>query len=640
MFGILKRKHAANGGMITGPGTGTSDSIEKDVPEGTYIMPADSTVRLGLSGIREHRQEAEQPKLGMQGFRKEVPVAVSNGEYELPPEQVHAVGAAVLDQAKDATHKPVGLGMNKAALEAYRSNERDGPRQFFAEGGQVARGAPGYKGGSAKPAKADAPRLGIRGFANGGVVDDDPRQDSAGISRMLGGAAGLPVAAGLDIANVAGTAAANLGRRAIGGETLPHPGMPRTAALATQTAEGARDFAQANTNLVGGIQRGLRGAFDVPEAGAGATPAAARAERLPGQVGGAPMSGQRIQQMAREAVPRPGATRSSQAAAPQTTTQNPDQPPAPLGNGYTQAGNDIAMKQGADGTYEFTNDQAAVSGARMMPEGGMGRVGDGVGGGLSVGEPGDAQLALDRFARANDIRAETIRENRGSEIGDNGGRVTGLYDSSRAPSNREILAQRSADRREALDQGREQLRRQNAAADMQEARAAAQEGRQATTAGLEQQRLQQQIDEGNLGMQDRQRIDQLRAQINDPNLTEQQRAQALDAYNALSITPDSRLKAQQEASSQQQRLISDLYKSFSGLQTPPTTGEGNNARPMSFEEWLQPALRAIQGGGQQGQQSARTSVTRAEVEQTARARGISPDEVIRRLQGVGVTVNG
>lgn len=37
----------ANGGMVRGPGTGTSDSVKDAVPPGTYIMPADSTRQIG-----------------------------------------------------------------------------------------------------------------------------------------------------------------------------------------------------------------------------------------------------------------------------------------------------------------------------------------------------------------------------------------------------------------------------------------------------------------------------------------------------------------------------------------------------------------------------------------------------------------
>lgn len=113
MYG-LKRSKQDGSGVIKGAGTGTSDDIQKNVPAGTYIMPADSTQKLGAKNIKNLGQPS-------------VPVNVSNGEYELPPEQVHAVGVQALNQMKDATHTNVpdqqGFGLK--------------PELFFANGGVV-----------------------------------------------------------------------------------------------------------------------------------------------------------------------------------------------------------------------------------------------------------------------------------------------------------------------------------------------------------------------------------------------------------------------------------------------------------------------------------------------------------------------
>jgi len=114
---MTKKSKAANGGMVRGKGTGTSDSIKKDARVGSYIMPADSTQAIG-----------EQTLAGM---GKKVPVAVSNGEFEMPPEQVHAIGVQALDQIKNATHTPVARG-----LPGYTPQNQE-PRQFFASGGAV-----------------------------------------------------------------------------------------------------------------------------------------------------------------------------------------------------------------------------------------------------------------------------------------------------------------------------------------------------------------------------------------------------------------------------------------------------------------------------------------------------------------------
>lgn len=106
--GKQKPKNYANGGIVKGPGTGTSDSVPAIVPKDGYVMPADSTQALGFKP----------------GARK---VNVSNGEAVLTPEQVQAAGGfEALDAMKAATHMPVPDGQ---AVE--------GPKFFFANGGAV-----------------------------------------------------------------------------------------------------------------------------------------------------------------------------------------------------------------------------------------------------------------------------------------------------------------------------------------------------------------------------------------------------------------------------------------------------------------------------------------------------------------------
>lgn len=113
------RPKFANGGPVRGPGTGTSDEVQDEVPEGTYIMPADSTETVG-----------EQQLAGM---GRDVPVSLSNGEFKMPPEQVHAIGVQALDQMKNATHTPVGFALGARAAQ----QEAGEPRMFFADGGVV-----------------------------------------------------------------------------------------------------------------------------------------------------------------------------------------------------------------------------------------------------------------------------------------------------------------------------------------------------------------------------------------------------------------------------------------------------------------------------------------------------------------------
>lgn len=146
------------------------------------------------------------------------------------------------------------------------------------------------------------------------------------------------------------------------------------------------------------------------------------------------------------------------------------------GIGRDQAGGEIFMRVGADGVPEFTNETAtpgaasgaqspkagygttrptqssapgnmtAPSGARVLASGSRtpdtefaalgsaANLGNGVGG-FSQNTAGSAALALERFGRANEIRAGTQRPR---ELGDNGGRVTVVRDSSRGPTIAEL----------------------------------------------------------------------------------------------------------------------------------------------------------------------------------------------------------
>ncbi len=125
MFGFKKGakskvQQLAEGGRVTGPGTGTSDDIKAEVPAGSYIMPADSTEAIG--------EEA----LG--GLGAPAAVNLSDGEFQLPPEQVHAVGVKALDAMKDATHTPADRSSDGFKPEKSAPGK---PEMFFADGGVV-----------------------------------------------------------------------------------------------------------------------------------------------------------------------------------------------------------------------------------------------------------------------------------------------------------------------------------------------------------------------------------------------------------------------------------------------------------------------------------------------------------------------
>ena len=118
-YGIGKQE-PKQGGKIKGKGTGTSDDINKTVDSGSYIMPKDSTDAIGEENLARLGQPTD--------------VNLSNGEFQLTPDQVHSVGVQALEQMKGQTHTPVdqpqmGFGIGQGGQEE--------PQMFFANGGLV-----------------------------------------------------------------------------------------------------------------------------------------------------------------------------------------------------------------------------------------------------------------------------------------------------------------------------------------------------------------------------------------------------------------------------------------------------------------------------------------------------------------------
>lgn len=151
MFGFKPASQLApfTSGMVRGPGTGTSDSVKDAVPPGTFIMPADSTRQIGAEqlagmGFRPGMRPPEKPAPNLPlGFRPKgkaggVPVNLSNGEFRISPEQVHAIGAQVLEGIKQATHMPTGETPAQESREMGGEDDHVSRDElFFADGGLV-----------------------------------------------------------------------------------------------------------------------------------------------------------------------------------------------------------------------------------------------------------------------------------------------------------------------------------------------------------------------------------------------------------------------------------------------------------------------------------------------------------------------
>ncbi|MDH1012318.1 hypothetical protein N5C80_26600 [Pseudomonas nicosulfuronedens] len=590
MYGAFRNKPA--GGPITGPGTGTSDSIQTEVPEGTYILPADTTQALGF-GAR--RKAMAQPPAEPQGFgarRKQIPVNVSAGEFEVTPDQVHALGVQVLDGAKAATHAQ----MPETASQG---------REMF--------------------------------FANGGLVDD-PNQSrlpgNAGRAQQMQSQYDQPVTGPRGVVGQAASAAPALPRLGTGdlGKWLsnqPTTRMPEYRFGARRQPLSGESGGAGSSGQLPTATQSPAVSLSAPSPAA-ATPATASPALTP----------ERIQAMTRQAVRTPFA-----GGAPDLPGINQALPEdngwRRTGFGARRQGGDIAARVGANGQAEFSNDAGTVASAsgnygnfgarrsagtpaaqpgygafRRTPEdlastGTAANLGNGVGT-FSQAQAGDAQLALDRFERANQQRQQMVQTAQRGELGNNGGQVNIVRDSSRSPTISEVQNARLEGQLARTDALRQNSNSDAALASQR----IASEQQQMGTEDLQQQRLAQQVQGGDFDLQQQDRIDQLRAQLADPSLSDEQRAQVQQAYTYLT-TP-----------------AKDRYRGQDVILGRDETGKDIRGTQLIDVTTGQP----VAGGTTQGA-PLRNSVTRAEVESTAKQYNMSPEEIIRQLQAKGVKVS-
>ncbi|MET3512736.1 hypothetical protein ABIC63_000501 [Pseudacidovorax sp. 1753] len=528
MYGFKPSKQA--GGMVRGPGSGTSDSISKEVPAGTFIMPADSTAKIGAEALAAAGRGfpgARRPAGGATSAG--VPVRLSNGEFEVPPEQVHALGAQVLDAAREATHTPVAQAR---------------PEYFFADGGEVA--ARGFRPGM-KPARAAGPGLGFqtrRGYADGGLVDDEQKRRlaqaaTAGMPTPSPSAPAAPAAApapslsyadnnqavGQSVRNAwdRGQYANAVGQAAAGGL-----GVITTPAIdmGTRAAGAAYDAAK-------GFGQGLFGVSATPAAApstspvpvaapaaAGATPRAQQPstpapapQAAASEAGGVPLA---------IAAPAPGA-----AAAASPAPQAAGFPPAQA------ASSDRVAQMNRDAAASRALSQASIEQARQ---------GIGVPATPGLGMIGPVDYA-NRNADFNDSAALRTAAARGASPGRSGAAVyQAQLQAAAAP-----LAQRAQMRQAEMEQGgATQRARIGAAADMarttaqeagqnqrQDARLALEGAQQTAAAQLARDRFG--LEQTAQGFQTRAAAqeEQLRNVLLDPNATTTQRQQAQSALLAL-----------------------------------------------------------------------------------------------------------
>lgn len=439
-----------------------------------------------------------------------------------------------------------------------------------------------------------------------------PAPDSAGLNRMVGGALSIAPAAIWEGAKNLGTDVANVGLSIIDAEQLPRPGYPRTSQLSQEIAEGASAFAGANRNLAEAAKGSAR---EVTGSAPVAKPVSPMLQR------------DAVDQSAKPAT-APAPSQQQAAAPPAKSAQQPGQqaPAKPADSPYFATDSGIAVRRNENGVTEFSNDPQALANAQAMPAGGIGgqtlrtpgvsnmaddvalerrgsisNLGNGIGY-ASFGQDGDSALALGRFERANQEREKMIQASRRGQIGEGGGRVTIVRDSSRAPSIADIQNAR-LDARQAQANLQNQQAQQSILSGMDER----------LTNQLNRQRTQQELDIGGIQLAERQRLDGLAAQMADTSLSQDQREAARSAYASLSTPAKDRY------------ILQDTV-----IASDPVTGP----------KYGKVAIDVLTGQPVAGGSSApsRTSVTRAEVAQTAKDEGMTVEQVSKMLRDRGITV--
>lgn len=258
-------QYFAEGGVVRGPGTGTSDSIEDEVPPQSFIMPADSTQAVGMDAMQQ---------LGAMPQDK-VPVRLSDGETKIPPEQVMAFGAAVLQAMKDLTHTPVN-GMDGGQTDAELAE----PAGFAPDAAQRMAAPPEQR------------------FADGGLVDPARRPNSFGDAAAVA-------------QNPAVTQVNTGGSDTFGRTPAPAPaapaGFPSAASRMASTGDPTNPYAASNAAVMSNFanQQGSRG---VMEMGRAPAPAPLTARNSFGDAAAATVDPSTTQVAYRAGTPAPAAT--------------------------------------------------------------------------------------------------------------------------------------------------------------------------------------------------------------------------------------------------------------------------------------------------------------------------------------------
>lgn len=651
MRGLPKPSRAR---IIAGPGTETSDSIDMDVPEGTYILPADTTQAVagrprrdrGLNFARENPLDPASQKGRGLGLRSlmDIPISVSDGETEVPPETVAQIGAQVLDVVRNQTHD-FSKGLNFAKAPARESQMIAGrglpgfngqPRLFFRDGGLVEdeerrrnsfsdNSAPGRTTGIMQtPEMAEGQR---RQQEREGMADriTQTREGVGGAIRS-----GLSALETGGAAAESGLAAGQAHRDAVRNFVANTTFDDRLPGQARRDAARAEQQSRQNAQWVDGNPEQAQAAQQFGQDVAGR--AVARGVQPPGgypgvstplPVAGVGLPGYRASEQTASTTPAasPAAPQPAPEAIPAAGTPAGVAPPAaqpeqaqgasvgrglpnniiregnsfsangPIGAGYTINGQPAAVA--GRGLPSAQNQQAVSSLMARTPE-----LGQGAGRGLpGYSRPiADMERQQAQLERSNPNYLAVVRDS-------SRGGMQGFINSQLNARDAQRREERSDQHQQRIRDGQQQIMD---ARNTEQDRAWQAEDRDIARQQTDQDRQWMAEDREWLGEErsftraDRERLASLQEQMADRSLPVPQRMAAQQAYTEM-VSPGSAARTQAERESARQRTIADLYRQYSGMTIPPQDQNGN---PIPFDVWARPALQAMEQGGQREQAAA------------------------------------
>lgn len=271
-------------------------------------------------------------------------------------------------------------------------------------------------------------------------------------------------------------------------------------------------------------------------------------------------------------------------------------PAATQGNGFQQTGiGGIVGRRNGQGVMEFSNAQGDVAGAagtRLVD----GNMGDGIGG-LSVGQAGDAQQAIERVDRANAERQRMVAANRGG-LGDTGN-FTVVGDNTRGSLfGQELEARRR--RRDGTDLGIAENRLKARELNQSNANTQAELGlRQREMANAEQtgaldrQKTQQEIQNNQLTLDQQQQVQAIRTRLADPNLPASERTQLERNYAALTTPAKDRYVLQDVVLGQDATGAPITGKAAVDVTTGQVVGQGLGLTNPQMQADLAQARRIV-----------------------------------------------